>query len=334
MLAPSCVRIQSWSNPNVARNGIPMGTTATNNNARVWNEQSDKIMGFRQPENNVVISGSDILNSTIHADVIARQTVTTSGNVNITSDKMVSVRAGNSITLSPGFVAAQGSVFTAMIENVSDCGSDPIYVESWTNSGCTGRAFQFNVANASSYNVKILSRTGSTVYSSSGSITGNSVTVWNVPSSLTNGVYYIEIKFSSQFYEESRAYAITILNCSSKTTQMLETENETLLKSFTGDQQLNSNLESIAQQEILPVDQFDFTIHPNPTDGYFTLTLDVKELQSFWVEIINPSLVPLFKKEYKNTNQITVEQRDLQPGVYYVKLTMGANVSVKRLVIN
>ena len=176
---------------------------------------------------------------------------------------------------------------------------------------------------------------GSTVYSSSGSITGNSVTVWNVPSSLTNGVYYIEIKFSSQFYEESRAYAITILNCSSKTTLMLETEteDEILLKSFTDDQQLNSNLEPIAQQEILPVDQFDFTIHPNPTDGYFTLTLDVKELQSFWVEIINPSFVPLFKKEYKNTNQITVEQRGLQPGVY-VKLTMGANVSVKRLVIN
>jgi len=120
----NCNRVQYWANPNIfyPNDGLVMGTVATNNTARVWNEQSNKIMGFRQPVNNVVISGSDISNSTIQADVIAKQTITTSGNVNIASNRTVTMQAGNSIILQSGFVASAGSVFIAKIENVSDCG--------------------------------------------------------------------------------------------------------------------------------------------------------------------------------------------------------------------
>ena len=72
----SCPRLLYWSNPNVTYNGEPMGTSATNDNTRVWNERSSTVMSFRQPDNNVTITSSDMPN-TQYADVIAKQNITT-----------------------------------------------------------------------------------------------------------------------------------------------------------------------------------------------------------------------------------------------------------------
>lgn len=44
-----CPRLQYWSNPNVNYNGIPMGTAATNDNARCLNENASTVAGFRTP---------------------------------------------------------------------------------------------------------------------------------------------------------------------------------------------------------------------------------------------------------------------------------------------
>jgi len=122
-----CDRIWFWSNPNVTHpnDGVPMGTTSTENNARVWNEQSNKIMGFRQPENNVTVTGSDIPN-THYADIIAKQNITTSGTININNGNSVSMRAGNSIALKPGFSmsATSETKLVAKIENIYDCGTN------------------------------------------------------------------------------------------------------------------------------------------------------------------------------------------------------------------
>jgi hypothetical protein len=118
----TCIRVQFWSNPNVMRNGVPMGTTATNNTARVWNEQSNNIMTFRQPENNITFTGSDIPN-TQYADVIAKQNITTDGTVNINNGNTLNMRAGNSITLESGFSVELGAEFSMTIEDVHNCGT-------------------------------------------------------------------------------------------------------------------------------------------------------------------------------------------------------------------
>jgi len=132
----SCPRLQFWSNPNVNHGGIPMGTTATHNNVRVWNERSNTIMTFRQPENNVTLFNSDIP-STRFADIIAKQNITTSGTVNVNGTNTLNLRAGNSITLEPGFSIDLGSDFSAVIENVNDCGSStsnaPIIIQNIPN---------------------------------------------------------------------------------------------------------------------------------------------------------------------------------------------------------
>jgi hypothetical protein len=119
---PSCNRIQYWSNPNVTLNGVAMGTSAINDNARVWNEQANRVMGFRQPENSVTVTSSDV-SSSLYADVIAKQSIITSGTVNVNSGKSLNMRAGNSITLQPGFSVELGTEFSATIENIYDCGT-------------------------------------------------------------------------------------------------------------------------------------------------------------------------------------------------------------------
>ena len=116
----SCQRLQYWSNPNIYYDGEPMGTAATHDNARVWNERSYTVMAFRQPDNNVSFTSSDIPN-TLYADVIAKQNITTSGTLNVNSGKTLSMRAGNSINLQPGFSIQTGAEFSAEIVNIGDC---------------------------------------------------------------------------------------------------------------------------------------------------------------------------------------------------------------------
>ena len=115
-----CPRLLYWSNPNVTKDGVPMGTVATHNNARVWNERSNTVMAFRQPDNNVTFTSNDMPN-TQYADVIAKQNITTSGTVNVNSGNTLSMRAGNSINLQPGFSVQTGAEFSAKIEDVDDC---------------------------------------------------------------------------------------------------------------------------------------------------------------------------------------------------------------------
>ena len=116
----TCPRLLYWSNPNVYKDGVPMGTTATHNNARVWNERSNAVMAFRQPDSNVTFTSSDMPN-TQYADVIAKQNITTSGTVDTNSGNTLNMRAGNSINLQPGFSVQAGAEFSADNENIDDC---------------------------------------------------------------------------------------------------------------------------------------------------------------------------------------------------------------------
>ena len=116
----SCPRLLYWSNPNVIYNGAPMGTSSTHDNARVWNERSNTVMTFRQPDNNVTFTSSDMPN-TQYADVIAKQNIATSGKINVNSGNTLSMRAGNRIQLQSGFSVKTGAEFSADIENIDDC---------------------------------------------------------------------------------------------------------------------------------------------------------------------------------------------------------------------
>ena len=141
------------------------------------------------------------------------------------------------------------------------------------------------------------------------------------------------ISFYSPSYKETKAYPLYVFNCGSKNV-ILDPEiadDEEILQKIL---ESYENTNKINLQELSPDSLFDFSTYPNPNDGYFTLMLDAKEVQNFFVEIFNSSGIIVSKKEYHNTHQVNVEHKDLSPGVYFVKLSMGTNVSVKKVVIN
>ncbi len=126
------VRIPYFSNPLVSYNGEPTGND-TCNNAWVWNENAQTFIGVSQPPNDFVFRGSDLLGRGF-ADVVAKNTIVTNNNDNIGSAAFSSfglnLRAGNSVTLNPGFSFAANSNRTASrlyvnIENITDCGTLP-----------------------------------------------------------------------------------------------------------------------------------------------------------------------------------------------------------------
>ena len=116
----SCPRLLYWSNPNVIYEGDALGTYNIHNNARVWNERSDIVIAFRQPDSYITFASSDIPN-TLYADVVAKQEITTSGTVDVNSGNTLYMRAGNSINLQPNFSVQVGAEFSAGIEDVYDC---------------------------------------------------------------------------------------------------------------------------------------------------------------------------------------------------------------------
>ncbi len=152
-----CPRLQYWSNPNVIYGGEPMGTVATSNNTRVWNERSNTVLTFRQPNNDVTFTSSDMPN-TMYADVIAKQNITTSGIVNTNSGNTLNMRAGNSITLQPGFSVEKGAEFSAVIDDIDDCGdcdmiANKIIAQTVTDKFSDYKDTQINKGPAFSYTV-------------------------------------------------------------------------------------------------------------------------------------------------------------------------------------
>jgi hypothetical protein len=88
-------RIQYFSNPNVTYNGVAMGTSNRNNNARVLNETAGTISNFR--------------------NVSSTLTITSAGAV--INDESSDAVATNEVILQNGFEATGNSEFTARILN-------------------------------------------------------------------------------------------------------------------------------------------------------------------------------------------------------------------------
>lgn len=97
---PGCgTRLQYWSNPDMSYGGVPMGTHAYENNARVLNEAAPATANYRGMLSNLTLS------SELPAPVAYGHLHTT-----------------NSITMNPGFSAsASGSLSPVFIASVGPC---------------------------------------------------------------------------------------------------------------------------------------------------------------------------------------------------------------------
>jgi len=244
-----------------------------------------------------------------------QQTITSTQVIN---SGHTSYKAGQQIVLSPGFHAKSGSVFTAAIHNNSNCNHNwsPIIVPTWTNITCKYKELRFfNVANAVSYRVIIQDRYKNKIYENTEIITGNPISVWDAP---VVGSFLAQVSFYSPVYETSKTYPIDVVygipGCAKSASAMLEDDDDEI------------TLETSDNH-------FDFDIFPNPNDGNFTLKLNMKEIEPFFVEILDSYGALVSKTEYYDEYQVDINYSSLPQGIYFVKLTMGSNVSTRKVII-
>lgn len=118
----NCTRLQYWSNPGKTYAGLAMGTSATNNNVKVWNERASTVAAFNQPPDALTahyIHGNEFQ----YSQLTAKETIAVEGDIDILSGFRYYVTAGEKITFDEGFAVNSGAHFIASIDNISDCTS-------------------------------------------------------------------------------------------------------------------------------------------------------------------------------------------------------------------
>jgi hypothetical protein len=95
---------------------------------------------------------------------------------------------------------------------------------------------------------------------------------------------------------------------------------------------LSSDFEMIEKKS--EGNNFDFTISPNPNDGNFTLNVDSEDMKPYSIHIFNYYGGLVYKMDHCNTKQLQINQSGLPKGFYYVKLSIGADVVTKKIIIH
>jgi hypothetical protein len=243
----------------------------------------------------------------------AIKTITSSQVIN---SGFTSYKAGTKIVLSPGFHAKSGTIFSATIEDATDCFILNPIVDDYSRNVVAGFSLDFKIRNAISYSCTINSALSwQTIYSGSGNISSYYVNIWNVPSSTPFGIYYAHLTLYSPNSTVTDVYPFTVL------------------KFFKSDESEEDESREFFQTDNNKVENFSFSIYPNPNDGNFTLIIEANKIEPFTIEIINSLGVLVSQTDYCDTYIVNINQTDLLPGIYFVKLTMGNNVSTKKIVI-
>lgn len=145
----NCVRVAYWSNPNVTYpgDGRAMGTTARENNARVLNDETERMKSFRNPASSVSLSNC-VIRGGEYAYVIASSEVKNSGTVSIEANGRMQISAPTRVTLSSGFTAKAGSNLNVKIGNpeAANVLNDEVSEEAWENpTALESRKTAFNL---------------------------------------------------------------------------------------------------------------------------------------------------------------------------------------------
>ncbi len=107
-------RVNFFSNPDITTPGGDTVGAADRDNARRLNETSVVMRNHRMTDDDLIVSNEVFEDESI-SNHLANETIITNGNVDAQNGSRVTMRAGNAVTLMPGFEATTGSVLTAYI---------------------------------------------------------------------------------------------------------------------------------------------------------------------------------------------------------------------------
>jgi len=101
-----------------------------------------------------------------------------------------------------------------------------------------------------------------------------------------------------------------------------------------GNANTNSLFEELLEElsvETLEINEVDFSIFPNPNDGNFVVKI-IGEILPYTVEIFN-NLGGQLGFVNCNEDMVSINRTDLNPGIYYIRLTMKGKMTVKKIIV-
>jgi len=112
----SCPRVAHWSNDDDTYLGLPTGSTATHDNARIARFRDQTVSLFQANQINKSVFQNETVDEDEVGDIYGSATITTSNNIVIFENgSKGTYRAGSQIKLLPGFHAKKGTSYTAKI---------------------------------------------------------------------------------------------------------------------------------------------------------------------------------------------------------------------------
>ena len=139
-----------------------------------------------------------------------------------------------------------------------------------------------------------------------------------VPSNLSAGVYFATITLHNDCMEVSETYRL--VNIGKKSSE-LTTDDYPNLK-----MQYLENTEPVDSSNELKVEMY-----PNPSKGLFNL--DVISNRSYSLEITDNMGNLVYRIENLNQVSVTINNADLTPGLYFVKLNNGVRTITKKMIV-
>ncbi len=119
---PNCPRIKHWSNPAVDYDGDPTGLWGVHENEDAIDNYDEVVANFEGYVTNKVHLINDVVADDEEANILGQLTASNANGVQLefNNNSKGSIRAGEVVTLRPGFWAKQGSDFTALIGNCTN----------------------------------------------------------------------------------------------------------------------------------------------------------------------------------------------------------------------
>lgn len=223
--------------------------------------------------------------------------------------------AGNSITLKPGFHAKAGSKFTAQI-NPDYTEEMDIHVPTWYN-GFTPNGdgvndeLCLNVENANSWEFTAIDRNNSIIFQSAGTITGNSICVWDGSGAYCLEAYRCIVRFKNNYGRVAENDYMVSVICGLKSS-CVSSDRLALRVSETSD-------------EIL------FSAYPNPNDGILNLKFSNHQVSN--IKIYNSQGMICYQTFSIKQPDFTIDMSSFVDGIYIISIEINNQVLTQKIIL-